>query len=238
MGASLPLAVEEIVNNGKKIMWNMVEYRELEMVYSSAIKEVETKFDVLNSEFDVRYRRNPISSMHSRLKSRDSVLRKLVRYGYTPSIDNIKKHVKDFAGIRIICSYIDDIYSIADAFLAQDDITLIERKDYIKEPKPSGYRSLHLIVSVPVFFANGKRSVTVEVQIRTVAMNFWASLEHQMKYKRRTEISEEIVKELRVCSDGISAIDERMIELRDRIEAEEDAPGEDELLIERLSRLI
>ena len=210
MGASLPLAVEKIVNNGKKIMWNMVEYRELEMVYSSAIKEVETKFDVLNSEFDIRYRRNPISSMHSRLKSRDSVLRKLVRYGYTPSIDNIKKHVKDFAGIRIICSYIDDIYSIADAFLAQDDITLIERKDYIKEPKDSGYRSLHLIIEVPIFLSDQTHNMPVEIQFRTIAMDTWASLEHELKYKRKDAMPKHVIQELKDCAELMAQMDASM----------------------------
>ncbi|MDE6969520.1 MAG: GTP pyrophosphokinase family protein, partial [Eubacterium sp.] len=148
-----------------------------------------------------------------------------------------EKYIQDAAGIRVICSYIDDIYGIADALLEQDDITLITRKDYIVQPKPNGYRSLHLIVEVPVFFAKFKKSMKVEVQIRTIAMDFWASLEHQLKYKQNIPNQQAIVKQLRECADVISMTDQKMIGIRQQIEAVSDAPTEEEILLEKLSRM-
>ena len=162
---------------------------------------------------------------------------KLDRYGYRFSLENIEKYIQDAAGIRVICSYIDDIYGIADALLEQDDITLITRKDYIIHPKPNGYRSLHLIVEVPVFFAKFKKSMKVEVQIRTIAMDFWASLEHQLKYKQNIPNQQAIVKQLRECADVISMTDQKMIGIRQQIEAVSDAPTEEEILLEKLSRM-
>lgn len=231
------LDMDGIIKSGKKMMWSAVRYRELEMIYSAAMKEIKTKFEILDSEFDLKYKRNPISFIQTRLKSMGSVLRKLSKYRLPPTIESIESGVRDFAGIRIICPYIDDIYSIADAFLSQDDITLLEKKDYIESPKPNGYRSLHLIVSVPVFFANSKKQVTAEVQIRTVAMDFWASLEHQMRYKRGGENSERIIGELKECAETIAKTDERMLAIRKRLDAEEDVPSEDEELLFRLSKL-
>ena len=201
------------------------------------MKEVRTKFEVLDTEFRVRYQRNPISSISTRLKHTNSIMTKLDRYGYRFSLENIEKYIQDAAGIRVICSYIDDIYGIADALLEQDDITLITRKDYIVQPKPNGYRSLHLIVEVPVFFAKFKKSMKVEVQIRTIAMDFWASLEHQLKYKQNIPNQQAIVKQLRECADVISMTDQKMIGIRQQIEAVSDAPTEEEILLEKLSRM-
>lgn len=226
----------ELTDWSRRIMWNAVEYREYEMVCSCAMREIKTKFEVLDAEFDVKHRRNPISSIQTRLKSLDSVIRKLRRLELEPNLDNIKNHVHDMAGVRVICSYIDDIYAIAASFLAQDDITLIARKDYISSPKFSGYRSLHLIVGLPVFFSDHKRYVTAEVQIRTVAMDFWATLEHQMRYKNETNSSPDIIRELRECADVIASTDLRMMELRDRVEAQEDIATEDDILLERMRR--
>ena len=160
-----------------------LEYKELMMIYTCAMKEVQTKFDVLSTEFQVRYQRNPIRSMSSRLKKTSAIAGKLSKRDLAFTLENIEAHLSDVAGVRIICAYIDDIYMIADSFLKQDDVTLIEKKDYIASPKENGYRSLHLIVSVPVFFSEHKKDVKVEVQIRTMAMDFWASLEHQLRYK-------------------------------------------------------
>ncbi len=216
---------------------NMVKYKELRMVYTCALKEIRTKFEVLNTEFQSQYKRNPINSISTRLKSTDSTFHKLEKYKVPYTLESIEKNVLDLAGIRIVCSYADDIYKIADAFLKQDDITLIEKKDYIKNPKPNGYHSLHLIVKIPVFFMENKKLVPVEVQIRTIAMDFWASLEHQIRYKRNIPEQEKINAELKECADVISEIDQKMLRLRMQIEAAEDAPTEEDALLDQLRRL-
>ena len=185
----------------------------------SRLMEIETKFDVLNSQLSLKYDSNPIESIKTRIKSFESIIGKVERYGLTPSLDAIEENMNDIAGVRVICSFIDDIYTIADSFLNQDDITLIEKKDYIKNPKPSGYRSLHLIVSVPIFFLNEKRNVKVEVQLRTIAMDFWASLEHKLRYKKN--IPDDVVKslsaELIQCAEDSAALDNRMLDIRKQI---------------------
>lgn len=229
---------EMLLRSTKKMMWSMVCYRELQMMYNCALKEIKTKFEVLDSEFEARYKRNPINTISTRLKSTESIVDKLERYGKTLSLENIVNYVNDFAGIRVVCSYIDDIYRIADSLLKQDDVTLITKKDYIKEPKGNGYRSLHLIVSIPVFFAARREEMKIEVQIRTIAMDFWASLEHQLKYKREAENQREINDELSACAEIIAATDERMLALRRRIEAAEDMPTEEDVLFERLRKSI
>lgn len=159
--------------------------------YECAIMEIETKFRVLNHELSLEYDNNPIESIKTRVKSYDSILKKIRRKNIPLNLQAIEENLKDIAGVRVICSFPDDIYKLAESFLKQDDITLIERKDYIKNPKPSGYRSLHLIVQVPIFLQNEKKMVNVEVQFRTIAMDFWASLDHKMRYKK--ELSDEEV---------------------------------------------
>ena len=226
---------DKMIAEGKRIMWTMVQYKEMQMVYNCALREIKTKFEVLDAEFDLKNKRNPISSIQTRLKSTESVMKKLAKYRLPATIEAIENGVHDFAGVRVICSYIDDIYSIAEAFLAQDDVTLIEKKDYIENPKPNGYRSLHLIVSIPVFFSDRKKNVTAEVQIRTVAMDFWASLEHQMRYKRN--VTDGITDELRECAAAIAATDEKMLEIRERIDAAEDIDSEDDELLSRLQNI-
>ncbi|MBR1863305.1 MAG: GTP pyrophosphokinase family protein [Ruminococcus sp.] len=226
--------VQLVYDHTKRIIGSMVEYRELMMMYTCAIKEVKTKFDVLNTEFNVRYRRNPIEFISTRLKRTSSIAEKLAKKGLALSAENIENNISDVAGVRVICAYIDDIYSIADALIKQDDITLIKRKDYIAEPKPNGYRSLHLIVSVPVFFAEERRDMRVEVQIRTIAMDFWASLEHQLKYKQVIGNQDEIVKRLKNCADVISDTDKEMLSIRSEIELAEDIPSEDDILFEKI----
>ena len=224
-------------DRAKTMMWSMVQYKELQMLYSCALKEIQTKFEVLDTEFKLEYNRNPISSISTRLKRTESVMDKLERKGLPFDLESIEAHIHDMAGIRVICSYIDDIYLIADALLRQDDITLIEKKDYIEHPKENGYRSLHLIVEVPVFLTNHKKPMKVEVQIRTIAMDFWASLEHQMKYKQDIPDSEAVIAELRDCADVIRETDERMLAIRRRIEAAADTPTEEEVLFDKLARL-
>lgn len=224
-------------DRAKTMMWSMVQYKEMQMLYSCALMEIRTKFEVLDTEFKLEYNRNPISSISTRLKRTESVMDKLERKGLPFNLESIEAHIHDMAGIRVICSYIDDIYLIADALLRQDDITLIEKKDYIEHPKENGYRSLHLIVEVPVFLTNHKKPMKVEVQIRTIAMDFWASLEHQMKYKQDIPDSEAVIAELRDCAAVIRETDERMLAIRRRIEAASDSPSEEEVLYDKLSKL-
>ena len=237
----LPLGLlsspEALYDRTRQMMWSAVRYKEMRMEYSCALKEIRTKFDVLSTEFNIRNKRNPIASVSTRLKSTESTARKLLARHLPISLESIEKNIYDIAGIRVICSYIDDIYEIADAFLKQDDVRLIEKKDYIEHPKPNGYRSLHLIVSVPVFFAERKKDVIVEVQIRTIAMDFWASLEHQIKYKKNIPEQREVVSRLKECADVIARTDEEMLALRRKIEAAEDMPSEDEVLFDKLRKL-
>lgn len=213
----IPKVDKEIYEQRRRMVGTVVDYKEMRMRYSCAIKEVRTKFDVLNSEFNVRFRRNPITSINSRLKSSSSIMEKLNRKGLAFTVENVENNLYDVAGIRVVCSYVDDIYGLAGALAKQDDITVIREKDYIKNPKPNGYRSYHMIVSVPVFFSDQTREMTVEVQIRTIAMDFWASLEHQLKYKKDIDDAENIMYELRACADVINRTDYHMQSLRDRI---------------------
>lgn len=179
-------------------------------MYRGAIREVQTKLEVLNDEFSIRYQRNPISFIKSRIKSPESILKKLHTRGYEISLESIIENLHDVAGIRVICPFIDDIYEVAQMLTKQDDVTLIETKDYIQNPKENGYRSLHLILEIPVFFSDRKQPMKVEVQIRTIAMDFWASLDHQLRYKKDVEHAEQISADLKDCADIISATDQRM----------------------------
>ena len=228
---------DTIYQQAKKMMWSMVQYKELQMMYSCALKEMQTKFEVLDTEFKLKYNRNPISSISTRLKRSESIMEKLTKNNFPISIESIEQNIHDVAGIRVICAYIDDIYKIADALLKQDDVTLIDRKDYIKNPKPNGYRSLHIIVSIPVFFEEKKKNMKVEVQIRTIAMDFWASLEHQLKYKKDIDDEQDVIAELKACADVISETDEKMLKLRQRLEEADDIPTEEDVLFDRLRRL-
>ncbi len=229
--------LEIAASDARSLIGTVVEYEELRMMYSCALKEIKAKFDVLNTEFKVRYSRNPISFINTRLKKTVSISEKLRRKNLDFSLENIEKHINDVAGIRVICSYIDDIYAIEEALLKQSDVVLVCRKDYISDPKPNGYRSLHLIVRIPVHFADHRREMKVEVQIRTIAMDFWASLEHQLKYKHEIAMQEEIVEELRQCAQVINMTDEQMMNIRRRIEDGAKAPSEDELLFEKFCKL-
>ena len=191
------------------------DYDVLMMRYDSAIREVKTKLQILNDELSLT-QQSPISSISARRKKTYSILEKLERQGFPITLESIEKNLHDVAGIRVICSFVDDIYNVADMLKRQDDLTVIQIKDYIKNPKPNGYRSFHMIVEVPVFFSNEKHAMQVEVQIRTVAMDFWATLEHQIKYKQDIPNQEAIIEELRQCADTISETDERMLGIRDK----------------------
>lgn len=193
------------------------EFRQMMMMYSCAIKEIKAKLQVLNDELSIKRQRNPIEFIKTRVKQPDSIASKLRRKGYPVTVQSVFENLSDVAGVRVICAFIDDIYKVADMLTAQDDIELIKRKDYIKNPKMNGYRSLHLIIEVPVFFSDHKEQIRVEVQIRTIAMDFWASLEHQLKYKKDIDDAESIMYELRACADVINRTDYHMQSLRDRI---------------------
>ena len=193
------------------------EFRQMMMMYSCAIKEIKTKLQVLNDELSIKRQRNPIEFIKTRVKQPDSIASKLRRKGYPVTVQSVFENLSDVAGVRVICAFIDDIYKVADMLTAQDDIELIKRKDYIKNPKMNGYRSRHLIIEVPVFFSDHKEQIRVEVQIRTIAMDFWASLEHQLKYKKDIDDAESIMYELRACADVINRTDYHMQSLRDRI---------------------
>lgn len=180
--------------------------------YRCAIMEIETKFKVLNEEFSLIYDGNPIENIKSRIKSNESILRKIIRRDLPFDLETLEESLDDIAGVRVICSFVDDIYKLADCFLRQDDITLIKMKDYIKNPKPSGYRSLHLIVAVPIFLESEKKLVKVEVQLRTIAMDFWASLEHKLRYNKKIapEMLDELSRELSECATESAELDFRM----------------------------
>lgn len=199
-------------------------YRRLMAYYRCAIMEIETKLNVLNEEFSLQHDRNPISTIKSRLKSPESIKEKMDRKGLPMDVDSIEENLADIAGIRVICSFIDDVYLMADALLQQDDIELVERKDYIANPKQNGYRSLHLVVKVPIFLAHEKRIMKVEVQLRTIAMDFWASLEHQLRYKKDFIFTEEMAEELKSCAELSATLDERMDGLRGTIRDKNDNP--------------
>jgi len=193
-------------------------FMELMMKYQCALMEIETKLKVLNQEFSVKYNRNPFESIKTRLKSPLSIAEKLKRKGCPLTIDSIEKNLSDIAGVRVICSFSEDIYILAEMVLRQDDIVLIEKKDYIVNPKSNGYRSLHLIVDVPIFLATEMKHMKVEVQFRTIAMDFWASLDHKLKYKHDVENPEMIAAELKKCADIINDMDHRMQEIRNMID--------------------
>lgn len=196
-------------------------WQELMSRYRCAIMEVETKFRVLNDRFSLQHERNPIENIKTRIKSPESIRRKLARKGVTPlTLAAIEENLNDVAGIRVICSFIDDIYMLAECLTSQDDITLLEYKDYIRNPKENGYRSLHLIVEVPIFLQNEKRNMKVEVQLRTIAMEFWANLEHRLRYKKDLpyDLQQATADELFQCAKISAQLDERMQQVRYTVE--------------------
>lgn len=193
-------------------------FNRLMMEYHFAIMEVETRLNVLNEEFSYKYKRNPFEAIQSRLKSPESIYEKLERKGYPVTVENIQKYLTDVAGLRVICSFPDDIYRLADLFTRQGDIILVKKNDYIKHPKESGYRSLHLILNVPIFLSNEIKYVKTEIQFRTIAMDFWASLEHKMRYKKNVNNAEEIAAQLKDCAAAIEMLDHQMQDIRDKID--------------------
>ena len=190
----------------------MLPYKELMTYYRCAMMEVETKFKVLNEELSLGKDRNPIETIKTRLKSPESIAEKIIRKNISPTIENIEKEISDIAGVRVICSYPSDIYKLAEAFLAQDDINLIEKKDYFENPKDNGYRSLHLIVETPIFLQSSKKLMKVEIQFRTLSMDWWASLEHKISYKKDVpdDVRQKIGDSLLFCSKIAADLDLKM----------------------------
>lgn len=187
------------------------------LLYNSALKEMGTKVDILNDEFQHVHQYNPIEYVKSRIKAPESIVKKLKRQGLSDSIENMVQYINDIAGLRIVCSFTSDIYAIADMIGRQNDITVISIKDYIKNPKPSGYRSYHMIVSVPIFLSDKVVNTKVEIQIRTIAMDFWASLEHKIQYKFDGNVPEQISTDLWECSDIVNMLDNKMLSLNDAV---------------------
>lgn len=229
----LPVISGNIMEELKMVMQQSQQFQEMMMMYSCAIREVRTKAEVLNDEMSVRYHRNPISSISSRVKKPESITQKLYKKGLPFTVEAIMTNLSDVAGVRIICEFVDDIYTIAAMLAMQDDLKLIKIKDYIKYPKPNGYRSYHMIVEIPVFFSKGKTPMRVEIQIRTIAMDFWASLDHELKYKKNINPQDEetIAGELLSCAERIAETDMIMQQIRMKLDAVEEDKTKSEIVL-------
>ena len=210
----LPIPKEEIKEWLKSYA---APYKELMAYYRCAMMEVETKFRVLNEELSLEYDRNPIETIKTRLKSVESIGDKLSGMNKPITVESIEENLKDVAGVRVICGLPSDIYTLADAFLRQDDIVLIKKKDYIANPKTNGYRSLHLIVEIPIFLLDEKKMMKVEVQLRTISMDWWSSLEHKFRYKKDVAVPEEIDLELKECAEAAAILDRKMESIQKKI---------------------
>ncbi|WP_349945809.1 GTP pyrophosphokinase family protein [Lacrimispora sp. BS-2] len=215
------------------------QWKSVMFLYDSALKEISTKIEILNNEFVHIYNYNPIEHIKSRLKTPDSIVKKLKRYGYDVTINNMVEKLNDIAGIRIICSFTSDIYQIAEMITKQSDVTVLNVKDYIKYPKPNGYKSYHMVVTIPIYLTDGPVDTKVEIQIRTIAMDFWASLEHKIYYKFEGNAPAYLQQELKACADVVNMLDGKMFSLNQSIlelseaqqreTAEEDTMEEDDL---------
>ena len=202
----------------QKLSEDVESWETMMFLYNSAIKEVGTKLEILNDEFQYVHQYNPIEYIKSRVKSPESICKKLKRYGKEVSIENMVTYVHDIAGIRIVCSFTSDIYRIADMIGRQNDLTVVSLKDYIRNPKESGYKSYHMLVTVPIFLSDRVVNTSVEIQIRTMAMDFWASLEHKIYYKFEGNAPEHIRTDLKECADIVEMLDARMLSLNESIQ--------------------
>jgi len=212
------------------------DWERMQLIYDAALREVNTKLETLNNEFKIKHQYNPIEHMTSRIKSPESIAKKMLHNDRELTVENIVRYINDVAGIRVICSYTTDIYRIAKLIAAQSDVTVLKIKDYIKNPKENGYKSYHMIVSVPIFLADNVVNTKVEIQIRTIAMDFWASLEHKMYYKFEGHAPESIRRELKECADLVAFLDQKMLTINEEIkrysgEAEEDEKEFDDELM-------
>lgn len=216
--------IVELFSRGgtEKLYTHFLEVKELMTCYRCALLEVETKFRVLDEQLSLQYERNPIDSINSRLKSPESIYEKIKRKHLPADIKSIEEHLSDVAGVRVVCSFVSDVYMLADCLLKQDDVTLVEIKDYIKNPKPNGYRSLHLVIEIPIFLTSGKKMMKVEVQIRTVAMDLWASLEHKIYYKKQLgdEKAIKAAQRLQRCAEMSAELDDEMQSIRNYVDSD------------------
>lgn len=212
---------EQQVEAAVKSYEDVDSWKTVIFLYNAALKEVGTKLEILNDEFQHVHQYNPIEHIKTRIKTPESIVKKLKRYGYETSIENMVRYINDIAGVRLICSFTSDIYRLAEMIGNQSDLKVLSIKDYIKNPKESGYKSYHMLVSVPIFLSDSVVDTKVEIQIRTIAMDFWASLDHQLKYKKSfVDLNGEISGELKQCADVIAQTDNKMLEIRKRIEAQ------------------
>ena len=213
---------QNVVNNLAKttLYENDTELLRMQQIYKAGIKEVSTKREILFAEFKVKHDDKPIHHIESRLKSPESILKKAISKDIPVTERSLEENIHDIAGIRVICNYVDDVYKVAQLLTNQDDIQLIEMKDYIQNPKESGYMSLHLVLEVPIFLSEGPKPIHVEVQLRTIAMDFWASLEHKLKYKTDNNVSDDVKKELQECAKSIAEIDLKMQNIHNRLNKE------------------
>lgn len=212
-------SLDELVDlpEGSELEQTMKKFTARMQLYRGGIKEISTKLEILDEEFKSKFSYNPIHHIESRLKAMPSIVKKIKSKGLEVTIDSITENITDIAGIRVICNYIDDIYRVAEMLTAQDDVKLIRVRDYIKNPKPAGYKSLHLIVEIPVFLSTGPVPVPVEIQIRTIAMDFWASLEHKLRYKTGNSVDDDLRERLKKCADEIYALDREMQDIHTTI---------------------
>ena len=210
--------------NHPKLCEDPHDFLLLRNLYSAAVKQLSLKFDILNSEFNVLYARNPIHHIEGRVKSQESIVAKLEKKGLPVTIASARENVNDIAGVRVVCSYIDDVYRVAEMLARQTDVEIIKKQDYIQTPNYNGYRSLHLDIRVPVYLSDRTEYVVAEIQIRTIAMDFWASLDHKLKYKHSLSNPEEISKELKECAESIAVNDERMQLIKNKIYGESIQP--------------
>lgn len=220
--------LEEALNNVSDSDINELEavirnFASKMQIYRAGIKEIRTKLEVLDEEFQTKFSYNPIHNIESRLKSPQSILKKVKAKGLPVTLESVSANITDIAGIRVICNYIDDIYRVAELLTSQDDVTLVRVRDYIKNPKPSGYKSLHLIVEIPIFLSTGATPIPVEIQIRTIAMDFWASLEHKLKYKTDNDVPDDLRSRLKICAAEISKLDKEMQDIHTAIQARNSA---------------
>ena len=218
------------------------QWKSVMFLYDSALKEINTKIEILNNEFVHIYNYNPIEHIKSRLKTPDSIVKKLKRYGFEVTIDNMVEKLSDIAGIRIICSFTSDIYQIAEMITKQSDVTVLYVKDYIKNPKPNGYKSYHMVVTIPIYLTDGPVDTKVEIQIRTIDMDFWASLEHKIYYKFEGNAPAYLQQELKACADVVNMLDVKMFSLNQAIlelaeaqrEQDQEMPDDEEVAEEEL----
>ena len=206
------------MENTMKNYEDVDSWKTIMFLYNSALKEVGTKLEILNDEFQHVHKYNPIEHIKTRIKTPESIVKKLRRYGYEISIENMVKYINDIAGVRLICSFTSDIYQIAEMITKQSDVTVLYVKDYIKNPKPNGYKSYHMVVTIPIYLTDGPVDTKVEIQIRTMAMDFWASLEHKIYYKFEGDAPDYISRDLRECAEMVSTLDEKMLSLNEAIQ--------------------